>query len=108
MSRTCAGNLIHEDNVQPPETPYWQALLHDWRNRNPHNCQRAHQFPPDDGYRGQQELLPLFVRLAEDRVAMIERIKKLSQLKHVLGQGGGLDRGDSLLDKVRSFRACKP
>jgi hypothetical protein len=51
------------------------GFSHRWRSGNAHHGQRANQFAANDRCRGQQELLSLLIRLAEDGMAVIEDVK---------------------------------
>ena len=75
-------------------------ILHDRRDGDAHDCQRANQFAADHGDCGQQELLSLFIGLAQDGMTVIERVEKLRQLEGVLGKIGGFGGGDALVDDV--------
>src|SRR5271165_1067349 len=53
------------------------GILHDWRHGDAHHCERANQFTPNYRDRGQQKLFSLFIRLAQDGMAVIKRVEKL-------------------------------
>src|SRR5258708_39334420 len=81
-----------------------RILHHGW-DRDTHHLKRANQFAADYRHRGQQELLSLLIGLAQDGMAMIERVEELRQLEGVLGQICGLCGGDaSLAGEGRSGR----
>src|SRR5947209_20563239 len=77
-----------------PQSLSW---LHTGRHRDAHDCQGANQFAANDGDGGQQKLFSLLIRLAQDGMAMIERVEQLRQLEGVLGQVGRLCGGDALV-----------
>jgi hypothetical protein len=58
-----------------PKPVIGQANLHCRRNANSHSRQHANQLPANNGSRGQQEPLPSFVRLAQNRMPVIENAK---------------------------------
>src|SRR5258708_35063822 len=84
-----------------------RILHHGW-DRDTHHLKRANQFAADYRHRGQQELLSLLIGLAQDGMAMIERVEELRQLGGVLGQICVLWVGDALLDDVGRFRRGEP
>ena len=53
------------------------GILHDGGHGDAHDCERADEFTPDDGYSGEQELLSLFIRLTQDGMAVVEGVEKL-------------------------------
>jgi hypothetical protein len=50
---------------------------HHRRHTNPHHRKDANKFPADHRCGGQQKRFPAFIPFAQDRIAVIERIKKL-------------------------------
>src|ERR1022692_4289639 len=61
------------------------GILHDCRYSDAHDCQAPNQLAADNGHRGQQELLSLLHRFAEDGMAVVEGVEKLRELENIWG-----------------------
>src|ERR1700683_3131976 len=81
------------------------SRLHDRRNCDAHDCQSANQFAANYCYRGQQKLLSLLIRLAQDGMAVIKSAEELRQLEGVFGKVGWLCGRDALIHNVG--RLCR-
>src|SRR5216684_5684254 len=84
-----------------------RILHHGW-DRDTHHLKRANQFAADYRHRGQEELLSLLIGLAQDGMAMIERVEELRQLEGVPGEICRRCGGDALIDDVGRFRRGQP
>ena len=74
----------------------------------PITASAANQFAADHRDRGQQELLPLLVRFAEDGIPVVESVEELRELENMFGQIRGLGRGDALVDHVGGLGGRQP
>jgi hypothetical protein len=73
-------------------------ILHDGWRSNTHHGQAPNHFAAHNRDRGQQELLPPFVRLGEYRISMVEGIEELPELENMFRQVCRLRGRDALID----------
>src|SRR5258706_8410016 len=81
---------------------------HDRRDTDPHRRENANEFAAYYGYGCQQKFLPAVIRFAQDRIAVIEGVEKLRQLKRVLGKVRRFSSSNALRHNVRSLSRRQP
>src|SRR4029077_8444030 len=75
-------------------------ILHDRWHCDAHHGESANQFAANHGDRGQEGLFSFLIGLAQDGMAVIERVEELCQLEGMLCKIGGLCGGDALVDQI--------
>src|SRR5258708_840104 len=81
---------------------------HDRWDTDPHRRENANELAAYHGHGCQQKFLPAVIRFAQDRIAVIEGVEKLRQLKRMLGKISRLGGRDALRHSIRGLSRRQP
>src|SRR5258708_15985681 len=81
---------------------------HDRWDTDPHRRENANELAAYHGHGCQQKFLPAVIRFAQDRIAVIEGVEKLRQLKRMFGKVRRFSSSNALRHNVRSLSRRQP